>query len=198
MEARARRERGATTRDRLIDTATELFAAHGYVDVGTEEIVKRAGVTRGALYHHFTDKRDLFRAVYARMEAEIVAEIVGSIGDIPADDPLRALEVGIGFFLDACEDPARIQVGLVDAPSVLGWDEWRQVGAEHGFGLIAGALEAAQAAGQLGPTDVRTLAHVLLGAFGEAAMLLAHAADRKAARKDVEGALVAILDGLRA
>jgi AcrR family transcriptional regulator len=166
--------------------------------VGTEEIVKRAGVTRGALYHHFADKRDLFRAVYARMEAEIVAEVVGSIGDIPPDDPLRPLEVGIGLFLDACEDPVRVQIGLVDAPSVLGWEEWRRTGAEHGFGLIAGALEAAQAAGQLRRTDTRTLAHLLLGAFGEAAMLLAHAANKKAARKDVEDALVAIVDGLGA
>jgi AcrR family transcriptional regulator len=198
MGTQARRGRGEATRDQLIETATELFATNGYANVGTEEIVKRAGVTRGALYHHFADKRDLFRAVYRRMEAEIVQEIAGSIGEVPADDPLRALEIGVRLFLDACEDPARVQVGLVDAPSVLGWDEWRQVGAEHGFGLVAAALEAAKAAGQLRrASDVRTLAHLLLGALGEAGMLLAHATDRKAARTDVEGAVLAILDGLR-
>lgn len=189
--------RGQTTRAALLDAARELFAERGYSGVGTEELVQHAGVTRGALYHHFHDKRDLFRAVCQQMEGEIVNEILAKIADAGAEDPIEALWVGIRSFLDVCEDPAMTQVGLVDAPSVLGWAEWRQIGAEHGLSLVARALQAAQDAGRLRDAKVRPLAHLMLAALGEAAMFVANAKDRAAARREVEAALFTLLESVR-
>lgn len=189
--------RSQATRAALLEAARELFAERGYSSVGTEEVVKHAGVTRGALYHHFRDKRDLFRAVFRQMEGEIVNEILATITDSGADDPMEALGVGIRSFLDICEDPAKTQVGLVDAPSVLGWSEWREIGAEHGLSLVVTALQAAQDAGGLRDASVQPLAHLLLAALGEAAMFVANARDRTAARREVETAIFTLLESLR-
>ena len=168
-------ERGRRTRDALLDAARELFMQRGYSAVGTEEIVKHADVTRGALYHHFRDKRDLFRAVFRQMEGQIVGEIMAQVEAADTDDPIEALWVGIRSFLDVCEDRQRIQVGLIDAPSVLGWTEWREIGAEHGMALVVTALEAARDAGGLRSAEVQPLAHLLFAALGEAAMFVANA-----------------------
>lgn len=197
MEGADRHARGRATRAALLVAARELFAKRGYSGVGTEELVKHAGVTRGALYHHFRDKRDLFRAVFRQMEGEIVNEILAQIADAGAEDPIEALWVGIRSFLDVCEDPAKTQVGLVDAPSVLGWAEWRQIGAEHGLALVARALQAAQDAGRLRDAKVQPLALLIFAALGEAAMFVAYATDRAAARREVEAALFTLLESVR-
>src|SRR5438270_10007194 len=111
-------ERSEETREALIAEARTLFAQRGFAAVGTEEIVRAAGLTRGALYHHFESKEDLFRAVYERVEQELVGRIASDA--MSAEDPLAALHVGARAFLDACEDPAVQQITLLDAPSVLG------------------------------------------------------------------------------
>src|SRR6188472_3338672 len=115
--------RGDSTRSSLTSAARTLFAERGYAGVGTEEIVARAGVTRGALYHHFADKRDLFRAVHEELEEALVADIGARLDGI--EDPWELLVTGVRAFLDACTDPALIQISLLDAPAVLGWEEWR-------------------------------------------------------------------------
>src|SRR4051812_6097283 len=109
-----RRETDAmATRDALVDAALELFTERGYAAVGTEEIVARAKVTRGALYHHFEDKRDLFRAVFERVEADLMERIGESLE--ATDDPWELLLAGVASFLDACEEPAVKQISLTDA-----------------------------------------------------------------------------------
>jgi AcrR family transcriptional regulator len=195
-ERSARTERAEATRAQLLRAARELFAERGYAAVGTEEIVGRAQVTRGALYHHFRDKRDLFRAVHEDLERELVEAIAAEIGGI--DDPLELLSQGIRAFLDACTDPAMIRIALLDAPNVLGWAEWRQVDERHGLGLVTAALQGAMDAGVLRRQDVRPLAHLVLGALGEAAFIIANAAEPEAARREVEPALLSLLEGLRA
>jgi len=194
--AAPRPERGDATRAALLRTARALFAERGYAGVGTEEVVRRAGVTRGALYHHFRDKRDLFRAVYEETEHEIVAAIGARMQGV--EDPVELLVTGVRAFLDACSDPVMMRIGLRDAPGVLGWEEWREIGNRHGLGLVTGGLRAAMDAGQIRRADVRTLAHVLLAALAEAALLIASADDPEAARAEVERTLLALLDGLRA
>src|ERR1700716_1961312 len=126
------------TRAALIATAHRLFAARGYTEVGTEEIVRAAGVTRGALYHHFPGKRELFEAVYEDVERQLVERIAESAIS-SAGDPLQALHAGAQAFLDACEDPAVQRIALVDAPSVLGWEQWRGIGLRYGVGLLQGS-----------------------------------------------------------
>src|SRR5688572_33147706 len=104
--------RGEPTRAELLRVARALFAERGYAGVGTEEIVKRARVTRGALYHHFADKRDLFRAVHEELEARLVAAIATALGDAPTDDPIEAMRIATGAFLDLAVDPGRSRITL--------------------------------------------------------------------------------------
>jgi len=196
MSAATRPDRGEATRDALIAAARALFAEHGYAGVGTEEVVRRAGVTRGALYHYFRDKQDLFRAVFEQTEAEIMQTIIARVEGLT--DPMEELVVGVRAFLDACGDPTLMRIGLRDAPGVLGWEEWREIGNRHGLGLVTGALGWAMDEGQIARTDVRTLAHLLLAALAEASLLIASADDPRTARDEVEGTLMLLLDGLRA
>jgi AcrR family transcriptional regulator len=192
----SRAEQAAGTRSELMRTARELFAERGYAGVGTEEIVARAGVTRGALYHHFEDKKDLFRAVHEELERDLVASIGERIAGI--DDPWELLVTGVRAFLDACTEPALMRIALVDAPVVLGWEEWRDIDTRYGLGLVSFGLQNAMDRGLFRRQAVRPLAHLLVGSMTEAAMMIAHAPDHEAARREVEGPLLAILEGLRA
>jgi AcrR family transcriptional regulator len=175
--------------------ARDLFAERGYAAVGTEEIVARANVTRGALYHHFADKKDLFRAVHEELEQELVASIGEQIAGI--EDPWELVVTGVRAFLDACTDPALRQIALIDAPAVLGWEEWREIDARYGLGLVSFALRNAMDRGVFREAEVTPLAHLLLGAMTEAAMMVANASDPEAARSGAEAALLALAEGLR-
>jgi len=196
METKSRQmQRSDATRSDLIRVARELFADRGYAGVATEEIVQRAHVTRGALYHHFRDKKDLFRAVHEQMEAEIVAEIAAAMGGI--EDPMELLRTGIRAFLDACMEPARARINLLEAPSVLGWAQLREIDLRHGMGLMAAGLQEGMDAGALRKQPVTPLAHLMFGALGEAAMTIANAAEPASARAGMEAALLEMVEGLR-
>jgi AcrR family transcriptional regulator len=193
---RTQAERREATRAALLASARALFAERGYADVGTEEIVQRAGLTRGALYHHFTGKQDLFRAVYEMVEQELTARIAAGLsGD---EDPIELLRKGAAMFLDACLEPEVQRIALVDAPSVLGWQTWREIGQNYGLGLIEAALQNAIDRGALPEQPVSSLAHVLLGALDEAALLVARAEDMKKTRKEVGETLDRLLAALAA
>jgi AcrR family transcriptional regulator len=191
-----RDERADETRRELLRVARELFAERGYAGVGTEEIVARAGLTRGALYHHFQGKRDLFRAVHEQLEEELVAEIAAGLAGVT--DPDVLLEVGVCAFLDSCTDRMRVRVTLIDAPTVLGWSEWREIDERHGLGLVSAALSNAMDAGAIARQEVGPLAHLVIGALGEAALLIANADDPTGMRGRVEPAMLALVRGLRA
>ena len=190
-------EQSEATRSELMAVARELFAERGYSGVGTEEIVQRARVTRGALYHHFRDKKDLFRAVHEQVEADLAEQLGRQLAEGPTDDPIALLRRGVRTFLDYCMNPALARIALVDAPSVLGWEEWRRVDEKYGLGLVMAGLQGAMAAGAIREQPVRPLAHLILGAIGEAGMLIANADDPQAAREEVEAPLLGLLDGLR-
>src|SRR3954447_6764357 len=193
MEGRGKK--AEATRARLLRVSRDLFAKRGYADVGTEEIVRRAKVTRGALYHHFKDKQDLFRAVHEQLEQELVESLGERIAGIP--DARELLSTGVRSFLDACTDPALAQISLLDAPSVLGWAEWREVDARYGMGLVRLGLEAAMEQDVMERQDPEPLAHLMLAALGEAALLIANADDPRAARREGARPLMALLDGLQ-
>jgi AcrR family transcriptional regulator len=195
---RTQAERSQATRAELIAAARALFAERGYAGVGTEEIVRAAGVTRGALYHHFAGKRELFEAVYVRLEIELAERIAAGALEANAASPLEAMRAGSEMFLAACAEPEVQRIVLLDAPSVLGWDRWRAIAAEHGLGLIEATLQAAVDAGAIDPQPVRPLAHVLMGALDEAAMLVARAEDPEAMRAEVGRTLDSLLTGLNA
>lgn len=195
---RSQAERSEATRRALVEAARPLFAERGYAGVGTEGIVRAAGLTRGALYHHFEGKRELFEAVYEQIEAELAGRIATGALDAGSESPLEAMRAGAEMFLQACTVPEVQQIVLLDGPSVLGWDRWREIGAEHGLGLIEGTLQAAIDAGAIAAQPVRPLAHILMGALDEAAMLVARAEDSEAARAEVGRTLDALLEGLEA
>jgi AcrR family transcriptional regulator len=190
-------ERSEATRTALLETARRLFAERGYAAVGTEEIVRATGVTRGALYHHFADKRELFEAVYEEVESGLVEQISATVLT-SAEDPLQALHAGAEAFLDACEDPAVQRIALVDAPSVLGWERWREIGMRYGLGLVQATVQAAIDAGQIEQQPVGPLAHLLLGAIDEGAMLIARAQDSGTTRREVGASVGRFIDALGA
>ena len=185
-------ERTEATRAALIDAARELFSERGYAAVPAEEIVRAAGVTRGALYHHFQDKKDLFRAVHESLEEELVARIGKTIQG--EEDVLRLLERGADAFLDACEDPSFARIALQEAPSVLGWAEWREIDMRYSLGLITGVLRHGMETGAIRPQPVEALGHLIASAMGEAGILVANGTPRE----EVRGPLLAFLDGIRA
>jgi AcrR family transcriptional regulator len=188
-------QREATTAA-LLDAARRLFAERGYANVGTEEIVQLAGVTRGALYHHFRGgKEELFRAVVVQISAE-TAQKVRTVA-VAVEDPWDALVAGIDAFLDACATPEVQRTLLVDGPAVLGWEVWRAIDADYGLGLLEAALQRAIDAGRLPPQPARPAAHVLLGALDEAAMVVARADDPLTARAEMGQTVHRLLEGLR-
>jgi AcrR family transcriptional regulator len=148
------------------------------------------------MYHHFSDKRELFRAVYEQTEKELVEGLAARIATI--EDPWEALVAGMRSFFDISSDPKLMRLGLIDGPAVLGWEAWREIGNRYGLGVTTAALQRAMDAGVLRPADVTILGHMLLAALGEAAMLLASAEDPRAERKRVEGTILTMLEGLRA
>lgn len=190
--------RSELTRAKLVRAGRTLFAKRGFAGVGTEQIVRRAGVTRGALYHHFADKRDLFRAVVESLETEAMKRIAGALGAAPTADPVAAMRVGVRAFLDVVSDPGQARITLIDAPAVLGWAEWREIDARHGLGLTSAALQAAMDAGRIPRRPVAPLAGIMIAALGEAGIMIATASDPVAARAEVEQALLALIDGLAA
>jgi len=199
--------RSSETRARLIASARVLFAERGFVAVGIEEIVRSANLTRGALYHHFRDKEDLFLAVYEQVESDLTTEIAQMVDGVPdadgaplpgiAESPWQALELGAARFLAACAEPEVQRIALLDAPAVLGWETWREVGSRYGLGLIEGVLAAAIETGELEEQPVGTLAHMLMGAIDELALLVARADDETAAYTEATASFARLLAGLR-
>jgi AcrR family transcriptional regulator len=185
VNRRTQAERSAATRAALIAAARPLIAAHGFNAVGTEAIVRAAGVTRGALYHQFEDKTELFAAVFESVEEEITGRIGEAVVAAQPGDALAALQVGADAWLDACEDPEVQRIVLLEAPAVLGWARWRAIGLRYGMGLVTGLLEHAMATDQIPSQPIAPLAHLLIGAIDEAALYVAQADDAAAARAEV-------------
>jgi len=191
---RTQAERSATTRSALLAAGRDLFAASGFAGAGREEIAERAGVTRGALYHHFATKRQLFVAVVEALEAEIAEHIM--VGAMKGTTAREQLQLGCQAFLDTAMDPAIRRIVLLEAPAVLGWQAWRELDERFGLGLVKQALEHAMAEGSIVSQPVDPLAHMLLAALNEAAMLVALADDPASARAEVGAAVERLLTRL--
>jgi AcrR family transcriptional regulator len=188
--------RSAATRTALVTAARRLWAQRGYAAVGTPEIAAAAGVTRGALYHQFADKTELFAAVLEEVEGEVTAALGERVAREGPPDPLAAMRLGATAWLDACADPEVQRIVLLDAPSVLGWERFREVGMRHGLGLVEAMLGAAVQAGAIPGQPLRPLAHLLIGAMDEAALYVARAPDPDAARAEMAPVLDRLVDGL--
>ena len=191
-------QRSEATRARLIEAGRELFTERGYAAVAMEDVVARAGVTRGALYHHFGGKRELFRAVFERVEEELMRTVAARVAEARAVNAVAALRAGIDAALEAASDERVARLSLVDAPAVLGWREWRAAGERHALGLVRATLAAAMDSGALARAPVDPLAQVLLAAVEEAALYVSRAERRDDARAQARQVLTRVVDGLRA
>jgi AcrR family transcriptional regulator len=188
-------EQSESTRAELVRVARGLFAEHGYRETSTEEVVRRARVTRGALYYHFKDKQDLFRAAFEAVQSDLIQKVAEAA--LAKKDPWEQLRAGTRAFLDACDDPEVRRIALIDGPAVLGWAKWREIDERYSYGLIKMGLEDAAKAGLIEKGSLDVLAHLMLGALTEGAMVIASASDPKRARTQVGKHLEALLDGLR-
>ena len=184
---RSQQDRSNTTKADLVAAARSLFAARGYQDVPADEIVRAAGVTRGALYHHYADKQGLFRAVVEELEREITAEIDAAFAR--ATDPRSGMAAALNVFLDMCLRDEVRRISMTDAPAVLGWTTWREIQAEHGLGQLVDVLTRAVEDGLITPQPVRALAQLAQAAVMEAAHMIAEAEDPVAARADAQQVL---------
>lgn len=196
VSRRTQADRTAATRAALIAAGRKLFAEHGYAGVGTETLVREAGVSRGALYHQFGDKTELFAQVLGDVEAEVTQRLVAAMPSGGDDDLVAVMTGALEAWLDACESPEVQRIVLIDGPSVLGWVRWRAICQPHILGLIQSVLAKAAADGGLPPLPVKPLAHILLAIADEAALYLNAAHDRAAARGEIMqivGALVRAL-----
>jgi AcrR family transcriptional regulator len=197
MSDRQRRDdRAAATRSALVEAGRRLFASQGYFATSTEEIVDQAAVgTRGALYHHFADKRDLFRAVFREVEEDLAGQAEDARREPASFDVLRA---GLHSYLEAAATHPEVQrIILIDGPSVLGWGEWRAFEEHYGLGTIRALLDRGMAQGALGEAPIEPLAHVLLASLNEAALYIANAADPNGAKAEARQAIDRLLEGLR-
>lgn len=192
MQARrSNRERRDATTSALLSAAHALFVERGFAGTGTPDLVAAAGLTRGALYHHFEDKKALFRAVVIE-ESRAVAAAIEQAAPGGAD-PMEDLVTGGEAYLDAMAVPGRARLLLLEAPAVLGPAEASAIGSEHGGRTLRDGLAAAIAAGALRPLPVETLATVLEAAFDRAVLSIASGA----ARADCSAVLRAMIEGLR-
>lgn len=183
------------TRKRLLAAGRNLFGAHGFDGVSQAELVDSAGVTRGALYHHFDGKEGLFAAVLAGLQEEITERIVDAASqEATAWEELAA---GCRTFLSACLEPDVRHIVLEDGPRVLGWDQWRAVDAGSGLSALREGVRAAMEAGEMRPVPEEATVRGLLGAMNDLGMWLAAADDPDAALQEAESVLAVLLDGLR-
>jgi AcrR family transcriptional regulator len=185
MTRRKQADRSAATRSALVAAGRRLFAEHGFAGVGTEAIVAEAAVSRGALYHHFADKTELFAGVLEAVEADITDGIAAAA--LAGEDlafaavMMRAMDA----WLDACEAPDVQRILLTDGPSVLGWARWRELLQPYALSLIENTLVQGIADGTVANLPTRPLAHALVAVAEEAAMYVASADDRVAARREM-------------
>jgi AcrR family transcriptional regulator len=188
MQRRTNRERTDATRAALLQAARELFVQRGYADTSTPELCAAAGITRGALYHHFVDKRDLFRAVVAQ-EAQAVRERIEAAA---AQDlaPRQALLAGSEAYLDAMSESGRTRLLLIDGPAVLGPADARDIDDANAAESLAEGLAAA---GLARSVPVAVLASLLSAAFDRAALDTAEGRDVKAVRKTMRWLLQRVL-----
>ena len=195
MPQSRREEYTEATRRALLDSAAAAFVERGFVEASLDDIAGAARLTKGALYHHFAGKQDLFRAVFEEVEAETIAAV--RLAGTEERDPWRRMLAGIGALLDACMTPRYRRIALEEGPAALGWNRWREIDERYTLALVRAPLARLMSAGVLRRQPVDLLARVVLAALTEAGMAVAAASDREAARRDAQALVEELLSGFR-
>ena len=188
-------KRSRETREKLLETGRRLFAEKGFAGVSAEEVVATAGLTRGALYHHFYGKAGLFSGVYERMQQEMATAVEKKVRAEPG--PWEELTAGITAYLTACENPEIQRIFFVDGPAVLGWERCREMDARHAMALLERGIADAMRSGELDPLPLKPLMLFLSGALREAGMWIASSPKPAAAKKEAAKVLDRVFSGIR-
>lgn len=192
---RTQQQRSDETMRNLVDSAKTMFAIKGYAATSIDDINSAAKVTRGALYHHFENKTDIFRAVFEQEEQELVRVITTAAAR--AADPWKGFLAGCTAFLEACLDPSIQRIVLIDGPAVLGWDAIREIESRYTLALIQQGLANAMKAGRLRERPVEALSHLLLGALSESAKGIARSERPDTTLKAAKDEFTRLLAALR-
>jgi AcrR family transcriptional regulator len=184
-------ERTSATRGRLVSTARRLFAERGFAATSTEEILEAASASRGAMYHHFTSKTELFQAAFEAVEDDLTTAVITAALD--ETDPMRQLSVGFAVFLDRCLEIDVQRIVMLEGPTVLGWDTWHELDERYAFGSLKAVLASAAETGRIEADMVEPLSHLLLGAVMQAGMVVARSDDPAAAKQAMTATFERIL-----
>ncbi|MDT8914421.1 TetR/AcrR family transcriptional regulator [Amycolatopsis sp. PS_44_ISF1] len=184
-----------STRSALVDSAVELFTKRGYAGTSLDEVAKRARVTKGALYHHFSGKQALFEAAFEAVES-LVYDRLEKIVTGPGTPWERSLG-GLKEFIRSCLDPAYQRIAIHEAPVVMGWERWREAEEQCSFGLVRSGLQSLVDAGEVEPVPVDLTARLLFGALSSAATEIAGAADPKKVSAEIQDVIVRVLLRIR-
>ncbi len=184
-----------STRQALVDSALDLFTKRGYAGTSLDAIVKRARVTKGALYHHFSGKQALFEAAFDLVETRAMNRLTEVVaGEGTAWERAMA---GIQAFVRVCLEPSYQRIVIHEAPVVMGWERWREAEERFSYGLVRGTVESLIDAGEVGPLPVEVTARILFGALSAGAEAIASSADPKRAATEVTTTIVAVMEGMR-
>ena len=189
-----RAAQGRATRGQLIEVATRLFAEHGYEGTSIEAVLSAAGVSRGALYHHFPGKEALFEAVVVAVSDQVTVDLAAAVSG--RTDPVDVMRTAALAWIGLAADPVIQRVVLVDAPSVLGWDRWRAMDDGRTLGAMRAMLQAISDSGRLPAELVGPFSHMILAALDEIVLVIARAPDSEAAVAEGRMAVQALLDRL--
>ncbi|MGG4442008.1 TetR/AcrR family transcriptional regulator [Brevibacillus fortis] len=189
-------EQKQQTMQKLIEVAREMFSKQGYADAAMEDIVKQAGVTRGALYHHFGSKEGLFQAVLASVQKEIGDRVEAEAAK--SEDPWQQLILGCLAFVSSAVEHHNKRILLIDGPSVIGWETWRRMDEENSMRHLREQLLTMQEQGYLRPVSIDALTHLLSGAMNEAVLWISETPDHEKSLKEISTAITLLLEGFRA
>ena len=190
-----RAEYSESTRQALVDSAVDLFTKRGYAGTSLDEVVKRARVTKGALYHHFSGKQALFEAAFAQVETRSIESLTAVLsGDGDAWDTATA---GLRAYVRKCLEPEYQRIIVHEAPVVMGWERWREAEEHFSFGLLRTAVQLLVDAGEIEEMPVEITARLLFGALSAGASTIASSSDPKRTGREVERAILRVLEGLR-
>ncbi len=182
------------TAHRLVAEARAQFARKGFAATSLDDVVSACGLTKGAFYHHFSSKTELFAAVYEAEQRDLAERVAAAAA--AETDPWQGVLRAIGAYLDAESDSRAQRITMMDAPSVIGWEVMRDVQAGYGLALVKSSIAQLRDAGLIGEHNEDVLAHLLLSALVESALMVTQAEDPAAARQKVEHELRALFRGL--
>ncbi|MCM3142102.1 TetR/AcrR family transcriptional regulator [Brevibacillus sp. MER 51] len=188
-------EQKQQTMQKLIEVAREVFSRQGYADAAMEDIVKQAGVTRGALYHHFGNKEGLFEAVLASVQQEIGERVEAEAAK--SEEPWQQLILGCLAFVSSAVEHRNKRILLIDGPSVIGWETWRRMDEENSMRHLREQLQTMQEQGYLRTVSIDALTHLLSGAMNEAVLWISETPDHEKSLEEISAALTLLLEGYR-